>query len=201
MTNRSSISVVANTLFSAAIAASSLLCAANAADNAADHATFQLTSSDIQEGQAMAKRHEFQGFGCDGDNQSPQLSWQNAPAATKAFALVVYDADAPTGSGWWHWQVLNIPSDVTSLPRNAGAQNSTLLPKEALQVENDYGYAGFGGACPPPGHGVHHYRFTVYALKSPLSLPEHASGALAGYMINANALASATLTATYQRQP
>jgi Raf kinase inhibitor-like YbhB/YbcL family protein len=157
-----------------------------------------LQSSDIHQGQMMPKAQEFQGFGCAGDNRSPALSWSGAPEGTKAYALLVHDADAPTGSGWWHWQLINIPAEVTSLAAGAGADGAE-LPKGSQSMRNDYGVYGFGGACPPPGHGVHHYRFTLYALPAPLDLPKDASAALTGYMVNGSALASSTIEALYQR--
>lgn len=159
----------------------------------------ELSSTDIGHGEFMAKTHEFTGFGCDGSDLSPALSWSGAPKGTEAFALLVHDPDAPTGSGWWHWQVINIPKNVTSLSTGAGKKDSKLMPKGSIQIENDYGVAAFGGACPPPGHGAHRYRFTLYALKQKLDLPANASGALTGYMVKANALASATIEALYKR--
>jgi Raf kinase inhibitor-like YbhB/YbcL family protein len=161
---------------------------------------FELTSSEIQNDQHMSKAFEFMGFGCKGDNRSPELSWKNAPEGTKSFALTVHDPDAPTGSGWWHWQVINIPVNVTSLKSDAGNKNNQLLPNGAMQIENDYGYAGFGGACPPEKHGTHHYHFNIHALSvANINLPENASGALTGYMINANTIEKATLTPLYER--
>lgn len=161
--------------------------------------TFTLSSTDIAAGKSMNKAQEFQGFGCEGDNLSPQLSWKGAPAGTKAYAIMAYDPDAPTGSGWWHWQIVNIPAGVTSMKAGAGDISGKKAPKGSLQISNDYGLAGFGGACPPEGHGVHRYQFTVYALSKELELPENASGALTGYMVKANSLASATIEALYQR--
>lgn len=158
-----------------------------------------LISSDIKHGQFMSKAHEFNGFGCTGDNQSPQLSWSGAPKETKAFAIFAYDPDAPTGSGWWHWQVINIPANVNSLPTAAGNPSNNNLPKDSKHIRNDYGNYGFGGACPPEGHGKHRYQFTVYALSKNLKLPEGASAALTGYMVNAHSLANATLEAYYER--
>lgn len=161
---------------------------------------FTLTSKDIKEGEMMSKAQEFQGFGCEGGNASPQLSWAGAPEGTKSFALTVHDRDAPTGSGWWHWQVINIPADTTALVANAGAAENGKLPEGSAQTRNDYGYKGFGGLCPPPGHGVHHYTFTIHALKvEKLEIPEDASAALAGYMINGNSLGSASIEALYER--
>ncbi len=161
---------------------------------------FTLSSKDIAHGKFMAKAQEFNGFGCTGDDVSPQLSWRDVPKGTKSFAVTAYDPDAPTGSGWWHWQIVNIPVGVTELVAGAGKSDNTLAPTGSMQMRNDYGSHAFGGACPPEGHGVHHYRFTVYALKvEKLKLPKDASAALTGYMLNANALATSTIEALYKR--
>ena len=162
-------------------------------------AEMTLSSKDMKHGEFMKKAQEFQGFGCEGDNVSPQLSWTGAPAGTKAFAVFAYDPDAPTGSGWWHWQVINIPAKVTHLKAGAGSAEKNHLPKGSMQMRNDYGVKGFGGACPPEGHGAHRYQFTVYALPNALELPADASSALTGYMVRANALGSATLESLYKR--
>lgn len=160
----------------------------------------KLLSSGIKHGHFMSKSQEFEGFGCSGDNKSPQLSWFGAPAGTKSFAITAYDPDAPTGSGWWHWQVVNIPTSVNSLPSGAGSVDQKLMPKGSAQIENDFGFKGFGGACPPEGNGAHRYQFTIHALSvEKLDIPEEASGALAGYMINANSIDSNTLEALYVR--
>lgn len=159
--------------------------------------SFTLSSSDIAHGKFMSKSQEFQGFGCTGDNLSPQLSWRGAPKNTEAYAIFAYDPDAPTGSGWWHWQVVNIPKNITSLPTGVGKD---LSANGSMTIENDYGVADFGGACPPKGHGVHRYQFTVHALSKTLELPEGASAALAGYMVNAHSLASSTIEALYERK-
>lgn len=161
--------------------------------------SFTLSSTDISHGEFMKSTHEFQGFGCSGGNKSPQLSWSNAPAGTKAFAVTVYDPDAPTGSGWWHWQLVNIPENVLTLATGAGDVSKNQTPKGSFHIINDYGFAGFGGACPPEGHGAHRYQFTVHAMSKKLELPENASGALVGYMINANSLGSSTIEALYKR--
>lgn len=158
-------------------------------------AEFKLASNDIVHGEFMKKTFEFRGFGCSGENKSPQLSWSGAPSGTKAYAITVYDPDAPTGSGWWHWQVVNIPVEITSIPSGNGQLNY----KDVINVTNDYGQKGFGGACPPKGHGIHRYQFTVYALAEKIELPSNASGALAGYMIKANTLAASTIEALYTR--
>lgn len=162
-------------------------------------AEMTISSDDIRAGELMPKAQEFQGFGCDGDNRSPQLSWQGAPAGTQAYALLAYDPDAPTGSGWWHWQLINIPADTTTLAEGVGQAGGADLPPGSMQIRNDYGAHAFGGACPPAGDKAHRYQFTVFALKHKLELPADASAALTGYMVRANALDSVTLEALYQR--
>lgn len=161
--------------------------------------SLQLSSNDITRGDFMANAQEFQGFGCSGGNLSPQLSWSGAPKGTKAFAILVHDPDAPTGSGWWHWQLVNIPKNVNSLSAGAGDATKNLAPKGSVHIANDYGVKGFGGACPPEGNGAHRYQFTVHALSKKLELPDNASGALTGYMVNAHSLASGTIEALYKR--
>ncbi|MDR6104561.1 Raf kinase inhibitor-like YbhB/YbcL family protein [Agrobacterium larrymoorei] len=163
----------------------------------ASAADFKLSSTSIAEGQQLASTFVFKGFGCEGENQSPQLSWSGAPAGTKSFAITAYDPDAPTGSGWWHWNVVNIPASQTALEPDASGKKK--LPAGALEIRNDYGVVGFGGACPPPGE-VHRYIFTVHALGTErLDLPDNASNALAGFMIGANTIATAKITAVYSR--
>lgn len=148
----------------------------------------------------MEKRFEFNGFGCSGENSSPKLTWSGAPDGTKSFAVTVYDPDAPTGSGWWHWMVINIPAGVTELAAGAGALNSTTLPEGAAQNRIDYGVAAWGGTCPPKGDKPHRYIFSVYALKTAkLDVPADATAALTGYMIHGNALGVASFTAKYGR--
>ena len=159
--------------------------------------SLELTSKQLQDHGFMSKAQEFIGFGCKGENLSPELTWSDAPEGTKSFAITVYDPDAPTGSGWWHWQVYNLPASVNRLKAGIASDD---LPKGAAQGTNDYGVKAFGGACPPKDHGVHHYEFTVYAIKEDkLDIPDGASAALIGYMLNANALAKHTLTALYKR--
>jgi Raf kinase inhibitor-like YbhB/YbcL family protein len=162
---------------------------------------FTLTSPDITHGKPLSINQVFNGFGCTGKNHSPALVWQNAPKGTKAFALSVYDPDAPTGSGWWHWVVYNVPATTTALPENAGSVGSKLLPKDAEQARTDFGEKAFGGACPPVGDKPHRYQFTVTALKDfvPLQPTENPSPAMVGYYVNQLALGKATITATYGR--
>lgn len=166
----------------------------------AEAGDFVLRSSDIAQGMMMKNAQVFAGFGCSGTNQSPQLSWQGAPADTKSFAITAYDPDAPTGSGWWHWTVVNIPVQVNALPADAGKPDSKTLPAGAIEGRNDFGYAGFGGACPPEGDKPHRYRFTVWALKTEkLPIDANSSGALVGFMLNSNVIAKAELVPVYGR--
>lgn len=160
---------------------------------------FTLSSPDIKAGGTIAQRFEFNGFGCAGDNKSPALKWSGAPKATKAFAVTMYDPDAPTGSGWWHWMVINLPADVSALAADAGAVGGANLPAGASQARIDFGVAGWGGVCPPAGDKPHRYIFTVYALKDKLEVPADATAALTGYMIHGNSLGQASFTAKYGR--
>lgn len=156
---------------------------------------FVLTSAAMKEGMQLNAEQVFGGFGCEGGNRSPDLAWSDAPEGTKSFAVTAYDPDAPTGSGWWHWGVVNIPVDTQGFA--AGASGN--FTDGAMELVNDYGVAGFGGACPPPGE-VHRYIFTVHALGvEALDLPPEASNALAGFMINAKSIGTARLTAVYTR--
>lgn len=160
--------------------------------DSASSTPFTLSSPDIADGQQLSLAQVFNGFGCEGGNTAPTLSWSHAPEGTKSFAVTVYDPAAPTGSGWWHWFAFNIPADVTEL--KAGAA----LPAGTVELSNDFGAKGFGGACPPPGR-VHLYQFTIHALPVALDLNGEVSNALAGFMVNANSIASASITAVYNR--
>lgn len=158
--------------------------------------TFTLTSKDL--GGEATKVQEFNGFGCSGENQSPQLSWKNVPEGTKSFAVTMYDPDAPTGSGFWHWVVVDIPANVNELVTNAGTKN--LVPKGAIQSVTDYGIKGFGGPCPPVGHGYHQYIITVYALKTEkLGTDENTNPAVVGFNLWNQTLAKASIVAYYKR--
>lgn len=159
---------------------------------------FELSSPDLKDADMIPAKHVYKGFGCTGENLSPALAWKDAPQGTQSFALTVYDPDAPTGSGWWHWVVVNIPATATSLPAGAGSGKG--LPGEARQIRNDYGDDNYGGPCPPAGDKAHRYIFTLYALKTDrLDLPRNATAALAGFMINANQIGKASFKAKYGR--
>jgi len=164
---------------------------------------FVLKSADVAPNAKIAEKHVYKGFGCEGGNVSPALEWSGAPAGTKSFAITVYDPDAPTGSGWWHWVVFNLPASTTKLEQGAGDAGGAKLPAGAVQSRTDFGGPGYGGPCPPQGPTLkkpHRYIFTVFALKvDKLDLGPGSSGALVGYMLNANALGKASFTALYGR--
>src|SRR5437762_14224042 len=125
-------------------------------------AGFTLTSPTVKPNSMLTEAQVFNGFGCSGKNVSPALKWSGAPKDTKSFAVTVYDPDAPTGSGWWHWTVYNIPPTAMALP--AGASAARGLPAGTVEGVTDFGKPGYGGACPPKGDKPHRYFFTVYAL-------------------------------------
>jgi Raf kinase inhibitor-like YbhB/YbcL family protein len=162
-------------------------------------ATLSLASPQISQGGTIALDQVFRGSGCSGKNISPELSWRGAPSGTRSFALMVHDPDAPTGSGFWHWVVYDLPADTTSLPLDAGDPMKKLTPAGAVQARSDFGTPGYGGPCPPPGK-PHHYHFRLYALKiAKLVVPANASAAVIGFNVNANKLAEADLVGLYGR--
>lgn len=152
--------------------------------------TFTLKSSEIG-GQATLRQYANT-FGCHGGNVSPALQWENAPAGTQAFAVTMYDKDAPTGSGFWHWVVFNIPADVMELKSDAGNVSKNLAPAGSIQSTTDFGVPGYGGPCPPPG-AIHEYIITVYALKTKLPLDQHATAAIVGFYLNNNMIQKASI--------
>jgi Raf kinase inhibitor-like YbhB/YbcL family protein len=183
----------------ATLAATMIMAATPAARAGGGGGKFTLTSPDIADGKTLAAAQVFNGFGCSGGNISPALAWSNAPAGTRSFALLVHDPDAPTGSGWWHWVVYNIPANTSSLPAGAGDPQKKLLPGGALQGRTDFGTAGYGGPCPPPGK-PHRYYFRLYALKvAKLDVPADATAALIGFNVNAASLDKAELMGLYGR--
>jgi len=177
-----------------------LALAALAAADARGAGAFELTSPDIAEGKKIDMKHVFDSFGCTGANLSPELRWSEPPAGTKSFAILAHDPDAPTGgAGFWHWLVVDIPADVRSLKQGGGDASGKHLPAGAHQLENDFGDKSYGGPCPPPG-APHRYIFTVYALKiDKLGDAAHGRTAIAGFTINQNALAKASVTGLFGR--
>jgi Raf kinase inhibitor-like YbhB/YbcL family protein len=153
----------------------------------ANAGAFQLTSPTIKEGQPIGQEHFFNDFGCTGGNKRPVLSWSGAPKDTKSFAVTVYDQDAPTGSGFWHWVIYDIPANITTLDEKS-------IPAGAVEGNTDLGKPGFFGPCPPKPQS-HRYLFTVHALKTEkLGAPAGATAALVGFFIWQNDLGQATLT-------
>ena len=188
-------------LAAAAVAASALLAAQSPAAPAPTEAAagFTLTSTDISAGGQIAEQQVFNGFGCKGGNVSPALSWSNPPAGARSFALLMHDPDAPTGSGWWHWVVYNIPAGLKSLPAGAGDPQKNLLPAGAVQGRTDFGTSGYGGPCPPPGK-PHHYYLRLYALKvARLDVPADATAAYIGFTVRTQSLGKAELMGVYGR--
>ena len=160
-------------------------------------AEMTLTSPDFADGGSLPEAQILNGFGCTGANLSPALDWSGLPEGTKSLILTVYDPDAPTGSGWWHWTVANIPADVARLAEGASPNN---LPAGAIEGRTDFGAPGFGGACPPEGGAAHPYVFTLYAIpEAVLPIDANSSGAMVGFYANAMALERATLTVTFGR--
>jgi Raf kinase inhibitor-like YbhB/YbcL family protein len=154
----------------------------------------ELSSSNIANGASLSADQVKDG--CGGRNISPALSWSGAPADTRSFAVTMFDPDAH--GGWWHWVVLDLPASVQALP--AGAGSGAGLPPGAMQGENDFGDASYGGACPPPDSGPHHYRFTVWALPvASVPVDAHAKGDDVAAYLKAHALAHAELVAVYER--
>lgn len=161
--------------------------------------TFTLTSADVTDGAPLANDQVSGVFGAGGKDVSPQLSWSGFPEGTQSFAVTVYDPDAPTASGFWHWAVANIPAAVTSLDSGAGSEGGTVA-EGAVTLRNDGGFAGFVGAAPPPGHGPHRYFVVVHAVDVPaLEVGPEASPAYLGFNLFSHTLARATLIGTYEQ--
>jgi len=162
---------------------------------------FTIESTEVKPNLKIPEAQVYKGFGCAGGNISPTLTWKDPPAGTKSFAVTVFDPDAPTGSGWWHWVVFNLPPDTRTLLAGAGNPASGKLPKGAVQSLTDFGVPGYGGPCPPKSDRPHRYVFTVHALEvEKLDLDEKAMPAMVGFMITTNRIDKATFTSTYSRK-
>ena len=166
--------------------------------SSASGAGFTLTSPEL--GGQLSEAQVYSGNGCSGKNISPVLNWSNAPQNTKSFAVTLYDPDAPTGSGWWHWVIFNVPVTISELKRDAGNLQKMLAPKGSIQSVTDWGIPGFGGACPPKGDKAHRYIFTLYALDvEKLEADEKTLPATAGFLLNRHVIAKASLISYYGR--
>lgn len=160
--------------------------------------SFTLTSTSVEDGKPFADAQKSGLLGIPGGQDiSPQLSWSGAPAGTKSYAVTVYDPDAPTQAGFWHWAVANIPASTTSLPEGAGDEAGSGLPAGAVQYRNDAGGARYIGSAPPAGHGTHRYFITVHALDTEdIGVPADASPTFLGFNIFSHVLARGTIVAT-----
>ncbi|WP_092402574.1 MULTISPECIES: YbhB/YbcL family Raf kinase inhibitor-like protein [Candidatus Ichthyocystis] len=159
---------------------------------------FHLESNDVSNNKKLSIKQVYNGFGCHGGNLSPQLSWSHEPEGTKSFAVTVYDPDAPSISGWWHWVLVDIPVSVHHL--DTGSSSMGKLPDGSFEVRNDFGTRHFGGPCPPVGEKAHRYFVTVWALKVPkLPLSVDSTAAMAGFMLVSNALGKSEVVPYYQR--
>jgi Raf kinase inhibitor-like YbhB/YbcL family protein len=167
-------------------------------DHSDGGSAFILISPDIKPDAMIAQEQVANMFGSAGENISPALQWSGAPAGTKSFALNVYDPDAPTGSGFWHWVVFNIPANATALPKGAGDPKSGGMPAGAVQSRTDFGTPGYGGPCPPKGDQPHRYHFNIFALDlERLDADENTTAAVVGFNLHFHTLAKATLTGLY----
>ena len=164
-------------------------------------ASFTVTSTTVADGAAWSPEQYSGVFGVPGGKDiSPQLSWHGAPEGTKSYVVTVYDPDAPTGSGFWHWAVADIPAAVTELREGAGDDTGSGLPEGAFQLRNDAGAARFIGAVPPAGHGPHRYFVVVHALDVPdMGVPADATPAFHGFNLFGHTLARATLVVTHEQ--
>jgi Raf kinase inhibitor-like YbhB/YbcL family protein len=168
-------------------------------DDLPDVASFEVTSTDVTHDELLAPAQVSGVMGAGGEDVSPQLSWRGFPAGTQSFAVTVYDPDAPTASGFWHWAVCNIPVDVTELAAGAGAGDGSMLPASALQLHNDARMPGYVGAAPPPGHGPHHYWVVVHAVDVPtLDIPAEATPAFLGFNLFSHTLGRAMIVPVYE---
>ncbi|WP_394940496.1 YbhB/YbcL family Raf kinase inhibitor-like protein [Psychromicrobium sp. YIM B11713] len=163
--------------------------------------SFELSSESLHDGARLAAAQASGAMGVPGGaDESPELKWSGFPEETKSFAVTVYDPDAPTASGFWHWAVFNLPVSVTSLSAGAGTPGSSALPESAVTLKNDAGVPGYVGAAPPAGHGDHRYIIAVHALDvESLDLPAEASPAYLGFNLFGHAIARALLTGTFSQ--
>jgi Raf kinase inhibitor-like YbhB/YbcL family protein len=171
----------------------------NPYDELPDVSSFEVRSDDVSDGETLAPPQRSGVMGAGGEDVSPHLAWSGFPEGTQSFAVTVYDPDAPTASGFWHWAVFNIPADVTELAKGAGAGDGSKLPDGAVQLNNDARSPGYVGAAPPAGHGPHHYYIVVHAVDVPsLDIPAEATPAYLGFNLFSHTLGRATIVPVYE---
>lgn len=156
--------------------------------------TFKLSSKELKNNETLPNAQVYKGYGCNGGNVSPQLSWNNPPINTKSFAIICHDPDAPKPNGWYHWLVVNIPSSTRNISQGEKIQN-------AVETITDFKTIGYGGACPPIGHGIHHYNFTIYALDvEKLDVDKNDEPVRVEAEVLKHTLAKSTLTGLFERK-
>ncbi len=171
----------------------------NPYDELPDVARFDVRSEDVAHEQTLANPHVSGAMGAGGEDVSPHLAWSGAPEGTQSFAVTIYDPDAPTASGFWHWAVFNVPADVTELPSGAGAADGSKLPPGAVQLTNDARMPGYVGAAPPEGHGPHHYYIVVHAVDvASLDVPAEATPAFLGFNLFSHTLGRAMIVPVFE---
>ena len=155
---------------------------------------FRVFGDELKNNQILPNAQVFKGYGCNGGNVSPYLSWENAPINTRSFAIICHDPDAPRENGWYHWLVVNIPSNINSIKKGGKIEGS-------LETVTDFGSIGYGGACPPVGHGVHRYNFTVYALDiEKLDVSKESKPKDVENLVLKHAVAKSTITGLFERK-
>ena len=154
---------------------------------------FRVFSPTLKNNDVLPNEQVYNGYGCKGGNKAPELSWVNAPQNTKSFAIVCHDPDAPKENGWYHWLIVNIPKNVSSYKGS--------LPNGAIETITDFNTTGYGGACPPVGHGVHHYNFTVFALDvDKLEVDKNLAPNEVNKIILSHTIAKSTITGLFERK-
>ena len=155
--------------------------------------TFTAVSPTLKNNETLPMEQVYRGFGCEGGNKAPQMSWANVPVNTKSYAIICHDPDAPRPTGWYHWLMVNIPQNVTSYKGE--------VPSGAIETMTDFNTTGYGGACPPVGHGVHRYNFTVYALDvEKLDVSAKDKPTEVEKLVKSHAIAKTTITGLFERK-
>ncbi len=165
--------------------------------DSAPMAKLTVRSNTFTDGGTLPMSTVFNSFGCTGGNRSPHLAWSGGPSGTVSFALILHDPDAPTGTGFYHWVLFNIPPNVHELKEGAGAKSSPDLPAGAVLGLTDLGISEYFGPCPPVGDKPHHYRFMIYALSSKIDGGPTTTAALVRFLVRGSTLAMGTITGLF----